>query len=792
MAERNPVTLDAVLAALRGLGCNPKPSGKGWQAKCPAHEDKTPSLSVSQGRDHVLIKCFAGCSFRDISAALNLGTPLRVYSGGKDATAQALPSGPNITVDQYHDADGRVLFAVVRRDSPTGKRISQWTPAGGGLWVPKGFKGQRPLWNLKAVLASTGRVIIVEGEKCARAATKAWPKQACTTWAGGTETWNLTDWKALKGRAVSILADADDQGRKAAKGIANKLLLLGCDVKIALPEGGDGFDIVDWIAAAGPREVAERVKGLLRPYDPLEPGNDAGGPTTASHEALIRNQHYRILGLAGDQVAIRISAGRVLLRSPESLCSPQTLIAIAPATWWHAIAGIESLSRREALAIGDGMIREAYRLGAVDVSSIFGRGAVRVEEGQKIIWHLGDRLLKDGKEVSLDEPSQIWLAEPRIEMACRATQGEIDAVREAVLGYRWHAPADAQRFLGWIAAAVAGGALEWRPHLILAGPAGTGKSWLLREVLQRLLGPLLVRIADGTPASIARLTADSSLPLALDEAEPSSAWIMNILQLLRIASGGDGQRLRADQGGKGVTSQSPRFSALISTTAVPTMTAADASRISLIRLGRPVADWPEVAAKIKKTLSAAPNLRARLISDTPAIAKRASEVTELLQVGEGKISSRDALMAGALTAGWWWWTGPEGEGKGHVLPHSTRPDVEDATEALFTILALKVKDNRGVELPIVDVLQTSEGARIGSLFGVRIDTDGLLVAPYHAGLQAALSRSLLARTDLRRLLLQTDGSSWTNPRYFGGIRRRAVLYPTIVLQRMGIELTDQL
>jgi hypothetical protein len=46
--------------------------GAGWVARCPAHEEREPSLSIGIGREGtVLLHCFAGCSFPDIVAALD-------------------------------------------------------------------------------------------------------------------------------------------------------------------------------------------------------------------------------------------------------------------------------------------------------------------------------------------------------------------------------------------------------------------------------------------------------------------------------------------------------------------------------------------------------------------------------------------------------------------------------------------------------------------------------------------------------------------------------------------------
>lgn len=59
----------AMLARLDGV----RRSGKGWIARCPAHADKSPSLSIAESDDgRVLIHCFAGCPAADVVAAIGL------------------------------------------------------------------------------------------------------------------------------------------------------------------------------------------------------------------------------------------------------------------------------------------------------------------------------------------------------------------------------------------------------------------------------------------------------------------------------------------------------------------------------------------------------------------------------------------------------------------------------------------------------------------------------------------------------------------------------------------------
>jgi len=46
-------------------------SGSVWMARCPAHDDRTPSLSICDAEDNkVLVRCHAGCEQERVIAAL--------------------------------------------------------------------------------------------------------------------------------------------------------------------------------------------------------------------------------------------------------------------------------------------------------------------------------------------------------------------------------------------------------------------------------------------------------------------------------------------------------------------------------------------------------------------------------------------------------------------------------------------------------------------------------------------------------------------------------------------------
>ena len=48
-------------------------TGSGWAACCPAHQDKRPSLSITEAANgNVLVKCHAGCRTEDVLVKLDL------------------------------------------------------------------------------------------------------------------------------------------------------------------------------------------------------------------------------------------------------------------------------------------------------------------------------------------------------------------------------------------------------------------------------------------------------------------------------------------------------------------------------------------------------------------------------------------------------------------------------------------------------------------------------------------------------------------------------------------------
>lgn len=63
------MSIDEFLSLLQGV----RRTSRGHKAQCPAHKDKDPSLHIREAEDgRILIYCFAGCTAKEICAALRI------------------------------------------------------------------------------------------------------------------------------------------------------------------------------------------------------------------------------------------------------------------------------------------------------------------------------------------------------------------------------------------------------------------------------------------------------------------------------------------------------------------------------------------------------------------------------------------------------------------------------------------------------------------------------------------------------------------------------------------------
>src|SRR5690348_5177147 len=196
---------------------NAKREGDHWRAKCPAHEDRNPSLEISEGREgRTLFHCHAGCRTEDVLAVMGL-TLRDSFTDG--ASGNGL--GQLVAKYDYEDAEGVVRFQI-RRYAP--KTFRAFHPNGVGGWAPGMNGGKAMLYHLPEVVAAVkaGKpVFVVEGEKDVE--TLRARKKIATCSPFGAGKWRSEYAEVLRGAHVVVIADKDEAGHAHALQIMRSL-----------------------------------------------------------------------------------------------------------------------------------------------------------------------------------------------------------------------------------------------------------------------------------------------------------------------------------------------------------------------------------------------------------------------------------------------------------------------------------------------------------------------------------------------------------------------------------------
>lgn len=251
-----------------------RPCGGGFEARCPAHDDQAPSLTISEGSDgRALLKCHAGCDNTKVVAALGLhmrdlfieDAPNQVARTSKTEklfTLEQIRSWPwTQRVYEYQDELGNLRFLVVRTIRDNKKSFVQFSPSEDGRWRST-RRGVKPLlFRLPKVLDAVRRgerIYIVEGEKCVEACEALGLVATCNP--GGAGKWQRDFGAVLRNAVVAVLPDNDDPGLRHAQDIAGQLQDRVAELRVVqLPGLTLKGDIADWRKAGGTREQLEAL-----------------------------------------------------------------------------------------------------------------------------------------------------------------------------------------------------------------------------------------------------------------------------------------------------------------------------------------------------------------------------------------------------------------------------------------------------------------------------------------------------------------------------------------------------
>jgi len=291
--------VDVLLGRLEGVR---RTGANSWVARCPAHDDRDPSLSVSVKDGRVLVHCFAGCTPDEVLGAVGLTWkdlrggeswgwspfPSRAKPKPEPETPspedlerweslweRAKPGHPILT--RYLRARGleleppptlRVIYLrgepvmVARVEGPgglLGLHLTILEPDGRKRKEKRLARGSKPKGGAIRIypLEAGQPLALAEGIETALAVREAtgWP------------VWALVAASFLKEaslppevKEVVVCPDHDKAGLEAARALAQRLLREGRKVRLAVPPV-EGEDWLDALKRLGPEEVGRLLQG---------------------------------------------------------------------------------------------------------------------------------------------------------------------------------------------------------------------------------------------------------------------------------------------------------------------------------------------------------------------------------------------------------------------------------------------------------------------------------------------------------------------------------------------------
>ena len=326
-----------------------------WSARCPGHDDKVNSLSLSAGEGKFLLHCHAGCSTESILSAAGL-----TFRDLFEEPAAAGP-GPDREAEYlYYNAEGRPVLKKVRLRRPDGSKSFFWQRLEDDVWINGRGEISPPLYGTRSVQEDSELLLLVEGEKdCDNIIARF--GLPCVSLPDGAKRdslrWNASYDPYFRGRSVYILQDNDDVGKAFARLEARQILPLAekvylLDLAEIWPDIPPKGDISDMIEALGAEEAFRRFHALCEAAEPWRDTPSSGASFSCFKtldqmaeeeprwfiDGWIPEGQITLLasdgGIGKTSVAVNIAANRsagrpCILDDPDLKPEPQTILFIS-------------------------------------------------------------------------------------------------------------------------------------------------------------------------------------------------------------------------------------------------------------------------------------------------------------------------------------------------------------------------------------------------------------------------------------------------------------------------------
>lgn len=565
-----------------------KPNGHEWVALNPTRPDRSlGSFSVNlrtgqwaemnpqyadKGTNLVSLYAYInGMEFEDAVKALESGNPNLIPSQSQPTPAPKIiepkvplvmpvpadaPPAPEFHYQLgkasiryvYKDVKGNLCGYVERwnYDKPVNGRLKDFRPlfySKKSGWVYNAPSPKKPIYGAEKLAQHPhARVVVVEGEKACDAAQRLLPDWVCLSWLGGSNTAAVADWGIVKKREVYLWPDNDEAGANAMGAI-----------QAALNKTNKRVVIVDFQTTKDKWDLADAeddewtTKDVLTVIDTEVMPDEIGEAVSVAS-----NPWFECLGFSNEpaDACWYFSKRTNSLRhfTPSSL-DQRTLLAMGESDDnWERMTGVAATDTRKGgvNTAFTALYNDCIKKGVFFDDMKRGVGAWKdTESPNGYVFHAGSCVFAGDTTIpfGITKSRHVYCQEATVPFGEEPLPLDATSKLMEILSLvSWEKRLNAMLLAGWLFIAPVAGVLDWRPHIYIYGPAGSGKTTMMGYI-EDWMGKndfLVSGTSKSTEPGIRGEIGQSTKPVIIDEFEnyDDKQRLNSILNLITGSSSG--------------------------------------------------------------------------------------------------------------------------------------------------------------------------------------------------------------------------------------------------------------
>lgn len=539
------------------------------------------------------------------------------------------------------------------------------------------------------------------------------------SWAGGIDSQRDIDYSPLINKKIIFWPEKTEQGFNVMDKFYKKLKMLCPALKFILPPMSEenGWSCSDFVGnlSIGTEKASKELaafihsrvgnyksflemestlfsepEGIYEDYDDIVPAHYSDEPTIdqidQSHLPDLRdnraelgyidpniNMPFLCLGYNRDSYFYFPANKKQVIEVSSTQHAGAKMLSLGPLSYWEQAFPKGGKSRGVDWAeAANFMFRYQEKLGVYNPDNQRGFGCW-MDEG-RVVYHLGNKLYADGKLYGLNEFKSRYIYELSFHteefVDNPLSNSEAAILMDEVMDRLYFSQNISKYYLsGWIVCAQICGALDWRPHIQITGPAGSGKTTIFNDIIEPILGHNLISVESSTTsAALSGLLQSDTLPIKFDEFEGKGRinrkQVDGVFEFLRQASSESNSVIaKGTPGGKAILYRG-RTCAALSGITVNMQGRADLDRITIIRLNNIRSAKGEAKKKIDDSYAKMQQVmaetftkewgarfRSRIISLIPTIRANVKTFKKAVAAYRGMGDQRMGDQLGTLLAG---------------------------------------------------------------------------------------------------------------------------------------------